>query len=64
MKNDKKQTDKLQSVQGKTFQKSYAGDMQPVKIELTGDAGKRVVLASARRVLKKHAEEIAALAYK
>ena len=53
MKNDKKQTDKLQSVQGKTFQKSYAGDVQPVKIELTGDAGKRVVLASARRILKK-----------
>ncbi|WP_281255528.1 hypothetical protein [Pasteurella oralis] len=39
-------------------------DTKPVKIELKGDAGKRVVLAAAKRVIKAHNKEIKALAYK
>ncbi|WP_272465507.1 hypothetical protein [Pasteurella multocida] len=39
-------------------------DTTPVKIELKGDAGKRVALAAAKRVIKAHNKEIKALAYK
>ncbi|WP_283774651.1 hypothetical protein [Histophilus somni] len=39
-------------------------DTKPVKIELKGEAGKRVVLAAAKRVIKTHNKEIKALAYK
>jgi|266.fasta.fasta_contig_21_8727423_length_514_multi_2_in_0_out_0_2 hypothetical protein len=35
---------------------------KPVPMDLTGDAGKRVVVATAKRVIKKHAKVIKALA--
>lgn len=35
---------------------------KPVSMELTGEAGKRVVIAAAKRVIKKHAKMIKALA--
>lgn len=37
---------------------------QPIKFELKGEAGKRVALAAAKRVIKAHQKEIKALAYK
>ena len=37
---------------------------KPVKFELKGEAGKRVALAAAKRVMKTHDKEIKALAYK
>lgn len=37
---------------------------QPLKIELKGEAGKRVALAAAKRVIKTHNKEIKALADK
>ena len=37
---------------------------KPVKFELQGEAGKRVVLAAVRRVMKTHQKEIKALADK
>lgn len=37
---------------------------QHVKIELNGEAGKRIALAAAKRVIKTHNKEIKALAYK
>lgn len=37
---------------------------QPVKMELKGEAGKRVILAAARRVMVRHKKEIEALADK
>ncbi|MGX3020518.1 hypothetical protein [Ursidibacter sp. B-7004-1] len=37
---------------------------QPVKMELKGEAGKRVALAAAKRVIKTHNKEIKSLAYK
>lgn len=37
---------------------------QPVKLDLQGEAGKRVALAAAKRVIKNHQKEIRALAYK
>lgn len=37
---------------------------QPIKIELKGEAGKRVILTAAKRVMKTHKKEIQALAYK
>lgn len=37
---------------------------KPVKIELKGEAGKRVALAAAKRVIKTHSKEIRALADK
>ncbi|WP_201289306.1 hypothetical protein [Pelistega ratti] len=50
-----------QSVQNK---KTSQLNTQAVKFELDGEAGKRVVLAAARRVIKIHQKEIKALAYK
>ena len=37
---------------------------KPVKIELKGEAGKRVALATAKRVIKTYSKEIKALADK
>lgn len=37
---------------------------QPVKIELNGEAGKRVALSAVKRIIKTHNKEIKALAYK
>lgn len=37
---------------------------QPVKMELSGEAGKRVALSAAKRIIKTHYKEIKALAYK
>ncbi len=37
---------------------------QPVKMDLKGDAGKRVILAAAKRVMQTHKKEIQALADK
>lgn len=39
-------------------------NQQPIKIELKGEAGKRVALAAAKRVIKTHQKEIKALADK
>ncbi|WP_201289343.1 hypothetical protein [Pelistega ratti] len=50
-----------QSVQDK---KTPQLNTQAVQFELNGEAGKRVVLAAARRVIKAHQKEIKALAYK
>ncbi|MDY4280204.1 MAG: hypothetical protein SOX56_03870 [[Pasteurella] mairii] len=37
---------------------------QPVKFELKGEAGKRVALVAAKRVIRTHNKEIKALAFK
>lgn len=37
---------------------------KPIKLDLNGEAGKRVVLNAAKRVIKTHQKEIKALAYK
>lgn len=37
---------------------------KPLQFELKGEAGKRVALAAAKRVIKTHNKEIKALAYK
>lgn len=37
---------------------------QPVAMQLTGDAGKRVILNSAKRIMNTHKKEIKALADK
>lgn len=37
---------------------------QPIKIELKGDAGKRVALSAVQRIIKTHSKEIKALANK
>lgn len=37
---------------------------QPVTMQLTGEAGKRVILNSAKRVMNTHKKEIKALADK
>lgn len=37
---------------------------KPVKMELNGEAGKRVALSAAKRIIKTHNKEIKALAYK
>ncbi|MBR5941435.1 MAG: hypothetical protein IKZ88_09275 [Neisseriaceae bacterium] len=37
---------------------------KPVNMDLSGEAGKRVVLAATQRVMQRHAKEIKALADK
>ncbi|SUU36646.1 Uncharacterised protein [Actinobacillus seminis] len=41
-----------------------APNTKPVKMELKGEAGKRVALSAAKRIIKTHNKEIKALAYK
>lgn len=57
--------DKAKKKTGKPLtQSSVRMNVSQVKIELKGDSGKRVVQASARRILRTHAKEIASLALK
>lgn len=55
---------KQEQTQQALTQGSSRMNVSPVKIVLKGDPGKRVVQASARRIMKTHAKEIAALALK
>ncbi len=55
---------KIMSQQSVQDKKTPQLNTQAVQFELNGEAGKRVVLAAARRVIKAHQKEIKALAYK
>ena len=45
-----------------TTQTNPKTNVQPVAMDLKGDAGKRVILNTAKRIMKTHAKEIKALA--
>ncbi|CAM3479499.1 hypothetical protein [Moraxella osloensis] len=47
-----------------TTQTNPKTNVQPVAMDLKGDAGKRVILNTAKRIMKTHAKEIKALADK
>lgn len=47
-----------------TTQLNQKPNVQPVPMDLKGDAGKRVILNTAKRIMKTHAKEIKALADK
>ncbi len=47
-----------------TTQFNAKSNVQPVSMDLKGEAGKRVILNTAKRIMKIHAKEIKALADK
>lgn len=47
-----------------TTQLNPKPNVQPVQMDLKGEAGKRIILNTARRIMKTYAKEIKALADK
>lgn len=58
------QIEKDKTMSNQTMQLNSKLNVQPVPMDLKGDAGKRVILNTAKRIMKTHAKEIKALADK